>query len=64
MMGTGFANSVLPFGRKLSRAVRYSAFTPGGGHVMKTEYIIAALMLAILVAGLVSLVVLNRKPKS
>jgi hypothetical protein len=31
---------------------------------MKTEYVIAALMLAILVAGLVSLVVLNQKPKS
>jgi hypothetical protein len=31
---------------------------------MKTEYIIAALMLAILVAGLVSLAVLNQKSKS
>jgi hypothetical protein len=31
---------------------------------MKTEYVIGALMLAVLVAGLVSLVVLNRKPKS
>ena len=31
---------------------------------MNTEYVIGALMLVGLVAGLVSLAVLNRKPKS
>jgi hypothetical protein len=31
---------------------------------MNTEYVIGALMLVVLVAGLVSLAVLNRKPKS
>jgi hypothetical protein len=30
---------------------------------MKTEYVIAALMLAVLVVGLVSLAVINQKPK-
>jgi hypothetical protein len=49
---------------KMSRAVRCSTFTLKATHLMKTEYIFGALMLAVLVAGLVSLAVLNRKPKS